>query len=138
MGRATPEGKIKARVRARLKREFDIDGWAYWPVQTMFSGAGLDIFFCLHGRFVAIETKAAFNKKPTDRQQDTISKIRRAGGLVFVVYDDWSLDLMIEWLKKIRANEYGPRLRIQAEPIASGTPNGADCQPLPDSPRRAA
>lgn len=96
----TPEGKIKAKVKRRLRDEFGEAHWPFWPVQTGFGSVALDLLACISGRFVAIETKADRTKKLTPLQKTTASFIRSAGGLALVVYDDASLDVAIETIKQ--------------------------------------
>lgn len=96
---STPEGRIKAKVKARLQQEFGASHWRFMPVQTGYGSVALDLLLCLSGRFVAIETKADKSKKLTPLQQTTSAAIRSAGGLVFVVFDDESLDATIETIK---------------------------------------
>lgn len=86
---ATPEGKIKTKVNARLK---DINPlWKFMPVSMGYGLPSLDYLLCVNGYFVAIETKAP-GKKPTPRQEHTIGIIRAAGGIVFIVDSDATLD----------------------------------------------
>jgi hypothetical protein len=96
---ATPEGKIKAKVKARLQREFGDAHWRFMPVQTGFGSVALDLLLCISGRFVAIETKADPSKKLTPLQQTTCAAISSAGGLVLVVSDDASLEEAIAKIK---------------------------------------
>lgn len=96
---STPEGRIKAKVKRRLRDEFGNSNWPFWPVQTGFGSVALDLLMCLCGRFIAIETKADRSKKLTPLQQTTAAAIRSAGGLVFVVFDDASLDEAIAKIK---------------------------------------
>jgi hypothetical protein len=95
----TPEGKIKARVKARLQQEFGSSHWRFMPVQTGYGSVALDLLVCICGRFISIETKADRSKKLTPLQETTSASIRSAGGLVFVVYDDESLDAAIATIK---------------------------------------
>lgn len=95
---ATPEGKIKAKVKARLQREFGDSHWRFMPVQTGFGSVALDLLICISGHFIAIETKAV-GKALTPLQESTAASIRAAGGLVFVVYDDDSLEVAIQTIK---------------------------------------
>jgi hypothetical protein len=95
----TPEGRIKAKTKARLDREFGASHWRFMPVQTGFGSVALDLLICVCGRFVAIETKADPSKKLTPLQETTAASIRSAGGLVFVVSDDQSLDEAIAKIK---------------------------------------
>lgn len=90
---ATPEGVVKNRVKQVLK----VYG-AYWhcPVQNGMGAPSLDFVCCFKGRYFAVETKAP-GKKPTPRQEITISEIEKAGGNVFVIDGDCSE--LEEWLK---------------------------------------
>ena len=91
----TPEGKTKVAVKAVLRAH-----GAYWhcPVQNGMGAPSLDFICCFKGRYFAVETKAP-GKKPTPRQEITISEIRDAGGKVFVIDGDCSeLD---DWLREV-------------------------------------
>lgn len=90
---STPESKVKEQVKRVLKAH-----GAYWhmPVQNGMGAPSLDFICCFQGRYFAIETKAP-GKKPTPRQEDTISRIRDAGGMVFVI--DGDTCLLDNWLK---------------------------------------
>lgn len=96
---STPEGRIKQKVKRRLREEFGTSHWPFWPVQTGFGSVALDLLMCICGLFVAIETKADRSKKLTPLQQTTAASIRSAGGLVFVVYDDDTLEAAIKTIK---------------------------------------
>jgi hypothetical protein len=91
----TPEGKVKAKVKAVLK-QFG----AYWhmPVQNGLGAPSLDFICCINGLYFAIETKAP-GGKPTPRQEDTIGAIRATGGKVFVIDGDTSL--LVTWLEEV-------------------------------------
>lgn len=91
---ATPESKVKAKVKALLK-----EYGAYWhcPVQNGLGAPSLDFICCFKGRYFAIETKAG-NKQPTPRQETTINQIRLAGGLAFVVNELTGLPELEAWL----------------------------------------
>ena len=94
---ATPEGKVKVKVKAVLKKY-----GAYWhcPVQNGMGAPSLDFICCIRGRYFAVETKAA-NKQPTPRQETTIAEIQRAGGKAFVVNEVTGTDLLEQWLIEI-------------------------------------
>jgi hypothetical protein len=96
---ATPEGRVKAKVKRRLKAEFGSKCWSFMPVQTGYGAPALDYLICIDSLFVAIETKAP-GKKPTPLQETTIATIREAGGLVFVVEGDETLDAAIACIKE--------------------------------------
>lgn len=77
----TPEGRVKELVKAVLK---ETGAYKFMPVQNGMGEPGLDFYCCFRGWFIAIETKAP-GKVPTPRQEDTIRRIRDAGGIVFVI-----------------------------------------------------
>ena len=79
----TPEGRIKAHVKAMLK---NLGAWQFWPVSNGLGAHGIpDCVACFRGRFVSIETKAP-GKKPTALQIMQGELIKKAGG-VWVVID---------------------------------------------------
>lgn len=80
----TPEGKVKQAVKAVLT---DYVIYGYWPVPGGYGAATLDYIGCINGWYFTIETKAP-GKKPTPRQEQNITAIRRAGGIVFVIDGD--------------------------------------------------
>lgn len=100
----TPEGRVKARVKAVLAR---FDGlYSYWPVPTGYGPSGLDCYVCYRGRMIVIETKAP-GKKLTPRQCFCKHELITAGARVFVIdgtlYTDTVEDLeahlcaILEW-----------------------------------------
>lgn len=94
---ATPEGKVKNKVKEVLKR-YNV----YWhcPVQNGMGAPSLDFICCIRGKYFGIETKAA-NKKPTPRQETTIHSIQSAGGVAFVVNEVEGMDLLELWLNEV-------------------------------------
>lgn len=95
---ATPEGKIKIKLKARLK-QLNLK-YEFWPVQMGFGSTTLDCLLCINGCFVAIETKAP-GKKLTPRQTKTRLDIEKAGGLVFVIDSERTLEECIEFLQAV-------------------------------------
>ena len=94
----TPEGKVKAKVKAMLK---EAGAYQHWPVQTGYGAPALDCHACLRGFYIAIETKAP-GKKPTKRQEITCREIETAGGTVFIVDgSEESLNRLQEFLAKV-------------------------------------
>jgi len=91
----TPEGKVKRRVIALLKRH---KAYYHMPVQTGFGSPALDFHVCSAGRYAGIETKAAGNTL-TDRQLAIADEIRAAGGRVFVVTDYDGMRELGDWLE---------------------------------------
>jgi len=104
----TPEGRVKKMVKKALE-QFGEECWRFMPVQSGYGSVALDFLLSIRGRFVAIETKAP-GKSLTPLQQSTKDAIEAAGGLVFVVWDETSLELA---LKIMLALEYsnGPTHR---------------------------
>lgn len=93
---ATPEGKVKARVKDVLREH-----GAYWhcPVQNGMGAPSLDFIGCHRGEYFGIETKAG-NKQPTPRQETTIGQINQAGGKTFVVNEVTGLSELRDWLTR--------------------------------------
>lgn len=77
------EKAIEKRIKEYLKT---IDGLFYWKVFSgMYCTAGIpDIVICYKGQFIALEVKTP-DGKPTVLQDETIKKIREAGGVAEVV-----------------------------------------------------
>lgn len=92
----TPEGKVKKKVSDYLK---SVAGLYYFmPVPSGYGESTLDYIGCLHGYYFAIETKAP-GGKPTNRQNQIIGLIERAGGKVFVI--DGDISELTEWTTTI-------------------------------------
>jgi hypothetical protein len=89
----TPEGKVKAKVKARLIAKLK-RCYAFWSVQTGLGASTLDCLLCVNGYFVAIETKAA-GKELTPRQEIVQKQIEDAGGLVYVINEHTDLDMLL-------------------------------------------
>jgi hypothetical protein len=99
----TPEGKVKAKVNSLL-RAFGGGVWRFMPVQMGMGMPALDYLLCVRGCFVAVETKVK-GKKMTARQQSTMADIVEAGGVVFLVDDDESLQKLAEFINKVMEEE---------------------------------
>lgn len=102
---ATPEGRVKAKVKAALNK-LGSDCWRFMPVQNGYGSVALDFLLSIRGRFVAIETKAP-GKKLTPLQEGTKAQIEAAGGVVLVVWDETSLEIA---MKIILALEFTPNV----------------------------
>ena len=83
----TPEGKVKAAVKAFLKTLANC--WFYMPVSNGMGTMGIpDIIVCYKGIFLAIETKAPGKlANTTPLQKAQINGINQAGGYAIVVDD---------------------------------------------------
>jgi hypothetical protein len=87
----TPEGKIKEECRQWLREQ---GAYVFSPVQMGYGASTLDDLVCWRGLFVGIEYKIK-GKSPTVRQDWTIRKMRKAGGIAFVVHNLEELKWMI-------------------------------------------
>ena len=93
----TPEGKVKAKVRALLK-EYYI--YHFMPATGGYGRSGVpDIVGCVNGEFFAVECKADSTKKLTALQQRELDNIAKAGGSPFVICDDSTLSYFETWLR---------------------------------------
>ena len=109
---ATPEGKIKTKIKKLLKTYEDQGIYYEMPVPSGYGKSGLDFYGCFRGHFFAIEAKAP-GKKPTKLQEDTIARIREAGGAVFVIDGDYGLRKLDAVLLAVSAME---RQSVSLEP----------------------
>jgi hypothetical protein len=80
----TPEGKVKAAIKAWLKKQ---DVWYYMPVQNGMGMMGIpDFIICWQGRFFAVECKAPGKRATvTPLQERNIRGIQASGGVAVVV-----------------------------------------------------
>ena len=106
----TPEGAVKAQVRALLAK-YDIRpakdagtftsaaGWYFWASSSGYGTKGVpDAVGHYHGKFWACETKAP-GRKPTGFQLLQIEALRASGVEVFVVDGEESSKKFEEWLE---------------------------------------
>ena len=89
----TPEGKVKAKLKAALDKNFP-DHYRFMPVQTGYGAKTLDFLLCIKGLFVAIETKAE-GKDLTSLQRSTVMDMLNAGALVFQCDSDEGIENLI-------------------------------------------
>lgn len=95
-----PEGKVKARVKALLKRA---GVWSCTPVGSMYGSNGIpDYLACVNGRMLGIEVKAA-GGKPTPLQLKVHEDMRAAGAVVLVVGPD-DLLLLEQTITELKAS----------------------------------
>lgn len=96
----TPEGRVKAAVKKRLK---ELGAWYYMPVQNGMGIVGVpDFVCCLGGRMVAIETKAPGKRSNTTPNQDRqIALIRAAGGIAVVIDDVDQMNEILNQLEEV-------------------------------------
>jgi hypothetical protein len=94
----TPEGKVKSKLRRKLN---DLPcRYIFMPVQNGMGAPSLDYLICAGGWFIAIETKASVKHHLTPRQENTKAEIEAAHGLVYVVYDDATIDAAVAVVAK--------------------------------------
>ena len=87
----TPEGKVKAKVKAWLKAR---GIWFSMPMGTQFGNSGVpDFLACHEGHFIGIEAKAG-KGKTTALQEDNMRRIRESGGTTIVVNEDNMVELL--------------------------------------------
>lgn len=79
---ATPEAKVKAKIKAILK-EHDI--YYAMPIGTGYGNSGVpDFLCCVYGYFIAIEAKAG-KGTTTALQEKNIKQIEKSGGVALVI-----------------------------------------------------
>lgn len=121
----TPEGRIKARVKRALAT-LNKHCYRFMPVQNGMGAPSLDFLNCIYGKFVGIETKAP-GKRLTPRQEITAGAIRDAGGLVFVIDSDSSIDHMMAVLENLR----GPPDNLEGAQNNRCTPGSGSAELVP-------
>lgn len=99
----TPEGKIKRKLREKLRQLPAC--YVFMPVQTGLGASTLDYLCCVNGHFIAIETKAPRGKM-TPRQNVVMAEMLEAGGLVFAVDSEETIDQCIARLALL--SKFGP------------------------------
>lgn len=91
----TPEGRVKAKVKALLNK-YNI--YHFMPATGGYGRSGVpDIIACVKGRFFAIECKAG-NGKLTALQMRELANIEEAGGVTYVV-NETSLESLEECVR---------------------------------------
>lgn len=79
---ATPEAKVKAKIKAILKEH---NVYYAMPIGTGYGNSGVpDFLCCVNGYFVAIEAKAG-KGEPTALQLKNLQEINKAGGYTLVI-----------------------------------------------------
>ena len=96
----TPEAKTKAQIKRILDEQ---KAYFFMPVSFGMGRHGIpDFVVCLNGRFLAIEAKAG-KGKTTALQEREMTRIRAAGGIALVVYDDHAYyDTLVKTLTEMR------------------------------------
>lgn len=94
---ATPESKVKAKVRAILNK---YNAYHFMPATGGYGKSGVpDIVGCFRGYFFAIECKSGKNTT-TALQELELNKIRQAGGWSTVVNED-NIQEVEQWLRHV-------------------------------------
>lgn len=94
---ATPEAKVKAKVRAILNK---YNAYHFMPATGGYGKSGVpDIVGCFRGYFFAIECKSGKNTT-TALQELELNKIRQAGGWSTVVNED-NIQEVEQWLRHV-------------------------------------
>ena len=82
---ATPEAKVKAKIKAILKEH---NVYYAMPIGTGYGNSGVpDFLCCVNGKFVAIEAKAG-KGKTTALQDKHLDQIEQAGGKALVINEN--------------------------------------------------
>lgn len=103
---ATPESKVKAKIKAILKAN---NIYYAMPIGTGYGNSGVpDFLCCVHGYFIAIEAKAGTGTT-TALQEKNLRQIEASGGVSLVInennLDDIEVHIkMAEGLTKWRKN----------------------------------
>jgi len=93
----TPEGRIKAKVKALFNR---YGVWYFMPANNGYGKSGVpDFIACANGMFIGVETKADATKKTTALQDLCGEAIRRHNGYYAVVSDDVTLFILEAYLR---------------------------------------
>lgn len=104
----TPEGKVKAKVKALLLEYKERYGmWEYWPVPSGFGRRTVDVLGLFLGYFFAIEVKRP-GKKPTALQARELELIAQSGGTTFEISDEAGVKRLEDWLDAMVTNELDP------------------------------
>jgi len=97
----TPERVVKDKVRKLLD---ELGCYYVMPVTGGYGTQGApDFLVCHRGRFIGIETKAG-KGRTTTLQELNLSRIRIAGGVALVIYED-DIDRLKKCLYEIEIGE---------------------------------
>jgi hypothetical protein len=91
----TPEGKVKAKVKAKLNAH---GAYHFWPVQMGMGARTLDCLGGHNGRFFSIETKAP-GQKMTEQQGAIAERMEYSRCKVFEISGPAGLAELETWLR---------------------------------------
>lgn len=98
---ATPEAKVKAKIKALLKEH---NVYYAMPIGTGYGNAGVpDFLCCAGGTFLAIEAKAG-SGTTTALQDKNLRLIKECGGIALVI-NETNLTMLGEVLKSLVQGE---------------------------------
>jgi hypothetical protein len=130
MAARTPEGKIKDRLTAMLRRN---GIWYFFPGNNGMGKSGIpDVIAIVSGQFVGIECKADETRKPTRLQLDRAREIVHAGGRWFLINSEESvvhLETWIQWRVTRARSGKGQGSGPQAEQPSPGAASDPDSPP---------
>jgi pantoate kinase len=93
---ATPESKVKAKIKAILKAH---NIYYAMPIGTGYGNSGVpDFLCCINGKFVAVEAKAG-KGTTTALQEKNLKNIIESGGDAWVV-SEINIPLFQEWVEE--------------------------------------
>lgn len=101
----TPEGRVKAKVKAMLKRlQSRMVIYVDMPVPGGYGKSGLDFDIIAFGHAIRVETKAADKMgELTPRQRQTAIEMYKAGAAVFLISNDEGVRALESYLLKTAA-----------------------------------
>lgn len=103
MSAMTPEGRVKNKVVAALKKR---GVWYFFPAANGMGRAGIpDIIAIVNGVFVGVEVKADKTKKPTQLQARCGQAIQAAGGRWFLVCDADSCAALEQYIDTVQGTQ---------------------------------
>ena len=86
------EAVLRRRIVTAIKRQYP-QAWEYHPCDRFRVGVP-DELLCINGRFIALEIKR-HGQHPTPLQQETLKRIRQAGGIAVVLTSVEQLDALL-------------------------------------------
>jgi hypothetical protein len=94
----TPEGITKQDIKDVLK-EYGVELYAFWPVQTGYGVRTVDCLVCFRGQFIAVEAKRK-GTRARRFQERILAQVCAAGGRALCVDNADELKTMLAKLAK--------------------------------------